>query len=396
MKNSKNVVLGVCGGIAAYKSLDLVSKLVKNNIDVDVVMTKNACEFINPLSFQSISKNPVTYSMFKEPTSWDIKHISLAKKADVVAIVPATANIIGKIASGIADDILTTTVMATQAQVMIAPAMNTNMYKNIIVQDNIKKLKKYNYKFIEPQSGRLACGDIGIGKLASVEYIYDAITSELCKNKDLIGKKVLVTAGPTIAPIDPVRFITNKSTGKMGYAIAKIARNRGADVTLISGPCNLERPYGIKLINVKTNNEMYNAVIDEYDHSDIVIKAAAVSDFKVSNYSKEKIKKNNDKLALDMVKDTDILMELGKRKSKQILVGFAAESSNIIQNALNKLKKKNLDYIVANCITEEGIGFASNENKVTILSKSGEIVSLEKMSKEDVAEELFNLIIEKR
>lgn len=307
-------------------------------------------------------------------------------------IAPATANIIGKIANGIADDMLSTTIMATKAPVVFAPAMNTNMYNNPIVQNNIEKLKSYGYKFISPSNGRLACGDIGEGKLANTKLISDVICSMIYDIKDMKGKKVLVTAGPTISPIDPVRFISNRSSGKMGYAIAEEARDRGADVVLISGPTNLDIPFGIKTIKVNTNEEMYKEVLKYFDSSDIVIKSAAVADYKPKEYSTNKIKKKDDILSLDLIKDTDILYNLGKIKKNQILVGFAAESNDIITNAKSKLKTKNLDYIVANDITGKDIGFTSDYNKVTIINNKGECFHLNKMSKKMVARELFNII----
>ncbi|WP_234121100.1 bifunctional phosphopantothenoylcysteine decarboxylase/phosphopantothenate--cysteine ligase CoaBC [Clostridium hydrogenum] len=392
--NPKNVVLGVSGGIAVYKALDVVSRLKKKGFNVDVIMTKSAEEFVTPLSFQSLSGNQVITNMFDEPKAFEIQHISLAKKADLMLIVPATANIIGKVASGIADDMLSTTIMAAfgRCPVVFAPAMNTNMYKNPILQDNIKKLIKYGYKFIEPSSGRLACGDTGEGKLQDTELIAEMVESMLYDKKDLAGKKVLVTAGPTIAPIDPVRFITNRSTGKMGYAIAKEARDRGAEVTLISGPSNIKAPFGVDFIKVSTNEEMLKQVLDRYDTSDIVIKSAAVADYKPKTYSDLKIKKSEENLNIEFVKDNDILKKLGEIKKSQILVGFAAESNDLIENAKGKLARKNLDYIVANDITSSDTGFASDENKVFILSKDNSILELNKMSKTDVARELFDLI----
>lgn len=392
MSSGKTIVIGVTGGIAAYKALDIVSSLKKKNIEVYVIMTKSAAEFVSPLSFQSLSQNMVAVDMFEEPKSWEIQHISLAKKADLMLIVPATANIIGKVSCGIADDMLSTTIMATRAPVIFAPAMNTNMYKNPIVQDNIKRLKNYGYIFIDPAKGRLACGDEGEGKLPDTEYISDFAVSQLYDLKDLKGKNVLVTAGPTLSPIDPVRFITNRSSGKMGYAIAEEARDRGANVTLISGPTKLEKPFGINLIDISTNNEMYNEIVKIYDNQDIVIKAAAVADYKIEKYSEQKIKKSSDKLTLNFIKDTDILKYLGERKRRQILVGFAAESNDLLKNAEEKLKNKNLDFIAANDITSEGTGFQSDENKVTLICKDGSIIKLEKMSKRKVACELFNII----
>lgn len=388
----KTVVMGVTGGIAVYKALDIVSRLKKKDIDIHVIMTKSAEQFVKPLSFQTLSQNKVSCDTFDEPNAWEINHISLAKKADLMLIVPATANIIGKISSGIADDLLSTTIMATKAPVVFAPAMNTNMYTNPIVQENIRKLSKLGYGFIKPETGRLACGDIGEGKLPDTEFIAEFVQSILYDKKDLKGKKVLVTAGPTVACIDPVRYITNRSSGKMGYSIAEEARDRGAEVTLVSGPTNLKKPFGINYIGVNTTKEMLKAVLDNFKHQDIVVKAAAVADYKPKEYSSEKIKKSQDEFSLNLIKDTDILKKLGSIKENQILVGFAAESNNLIENAKGKLKKKNLDYIVANNIVSEDTGFASNDNKVTILSKDGKKIDIIKMNKRRIARELFDII----
>jgi len=394
---SKCVVIGVTGGIAVYKALDVISALRKKDIEVHVIMTESASKFVNPLTFQSISQNMVVTDMFAEPKAWEIQHISLAQKADLMLIAPATANVIGKISNGIADDMLSTTVMATKAKVLIAPAMNTNMYQNPIVQNNISKLKDFGYKFIEPASGRLACGDIGIGKLADVNTIVERVIEELeDKEQDLLGKKVLVSAGPTIAPIDPVRYITNRSTGKMGYAIAKEARDRGAEVILVSGPTNLEPPKNVKIINIKTNEEMKKEILQNFKWADIVIKSAAVADYKPKEYSKEKIKKGEGDLNICLTRDNDILKFLGEIKTHQVLVGFAAESNNVLENAERKLKNKNLDFIVANDITSSDTGFGSEDNKVVILSKNNERLELEKMSKKEVASNIFDMILEKR
>ncbi|NSB16411.1 bifunctional phosphopantothenoylcysteine decarboxylase/phosphopantothenate--cysteine ligase CoaBC [Clostridium beijerinckii] len=392
----KNLVLGVSGGIAVYKALEIVSLLVKKDINVNVIMTESATKFVTPLSFQSLSQNMVTCDMFAEPKAWEIQHISLAEKADVFLVAPATANIIGKVANGIADDMLSTTIMATKAKVIFAPAMNTNMYENPIVQENIKKLKSLGYEFIDPAEGRLACGTSGKGKLESPEIIVDKVLMELNENKDLLNKNVVVTAGPTIAPIDPVRFITNRSTGKMGYAIAKEARNRGANVTLISGPTSIIAPKDINVVEVSTNEEMKNEVMNIFDEADIVIKSAAVADYKPKNYSTQKIKKGDGELCIEFIRDNDILMELGSKKKNQILVGFAAESQELKDNAMSKLQRKNLDYIVANDITASVTGFASEDNKVIILSKEGKEIYLDKMSKEKIATNLFDIILEKR
>lgn len=392
MKDKKCVVVGVSGGVAVYKALDVISRLRKKDVEVHVIMTKSATEFVTPLSFQSLSQNMVITDMFAEPKAWEIQHISLAKKADLMLIVPATANIIGKVANGIADDMLSTTIMATKAPVVFCPAMNTNMYENPIVQRNISLLKELGYEFIEPASGRLACGDEGKGKLQDTEIIAEETLRRLHSTKDLLGKKVVVTAGPTMVPIDPVRILTNRSSGKMGYSIAEEARDRGAEVVLISGPTSLRKPNGIKVIDIKTNEDMFNAIKNEFKDADIVIKSAAVADYKAKNYSNEKIKKTGDDLNLIFERDRDILKTLGDMKENQILVGFAAESSNLKENAKGKLERKNLDYIVANDISKPETGFVSDENKVTIISKSGEEVSLEKMSKREVAKNIFDII----
>ena len=392
MKDKKCVVVGVSGGVAFYKALDVISRLRKKDVEVHVIMTKSATEFVTPLSFQSLSQNMVITDMFAEPKAWEIQHISLAKKADLMLIVPATANIIGKVANGIADDMLSTTIMATKAPVVFCPAMNTNMYENPIVQRNISLLKELGYEFIEPASGRLACGDEGKGKLQDTEIIAEETLRRLHSTKDLLGKKVVVTAGPTMVPIDPVRILTNRSSGKMGYSIAEEARDRGAEVVLISGPTSLRKPNGIKVIDIKTNEDMFNAIKNEFEDADIVIKSAAVADYKAKNYSNEKIKKTGDDLNLIFERDRDILKTLGDMKENQILVGFAAESSNLKENAKGKLDRKNLDYIIANDISKPETGFASDENKVTIISKSGEEVYLEKMSKREVAKNIFDII----
>ena len=395
---SKCVVIGVTGGIAVYKALDVISALRKKDIEVHVIMTESASKFVNSLTFQSISQNMVVTDMFAEPKAWEIQHISLAQKADLMLIAPATANIIGKVANGIADDMLSTTIMAaSKAKVIFAPAMNTNMYQNRIVQGNIEKLKSYGYEFIEPSSGRLACGDIGIGKLADVNTIVERVLIELSdKEQDLKGKKVLVSAGPTIAPIDPVRYLTNRSTGKMGYAIAEEARDRGAEVILVSGPTNLNPPKNVRIINIKTNEEMKNEIFNNFEWADIVIKSAAVADYKPKQYSKEKIKKGEGDLNICLTRDNDILKSLGDIKTHQILVGFAAESNDVLKNAEKKLKNKNLDFIVANDITSSDTGFGSEDNKVVIISKNNEKLELEKMSKKEVASNIFDMILEKR
>ncbi len=388
----KNVVIGVSGGIAVYKVLDVVSKLKKLNINVNIIMTKSATQFVTPLSFQSLSQNYVVCDIFDDPKTWDVEHIALAKKADLFLVAPATANIIGKIANGIADDMLTTTIMATNAKIVIAPAMNTNMYKNKILQKNIKTLKDLGYHFIDPDSGRLACGDIGEGKLANTDKIVDEVVKILYKENDLEGKKILITAGPTRESIDPMRYITNRSTGKMGYNIAIEAIKRGAKVTLISGPTNLEVPKGLhKFIQIESAKQMYDEVITNLDDNDVIIKSAAVADYKPANYYDKKIKKSDDDLYLKLERNKDIAKEIGKLKKDKILVGFAAETDDIIENAKSKVIKKNMDFIVANDLTKEGAGFSVDTNIVKIIDKEGDITDYPIMKKEEVA----NIILDK-
>ncbi|SHH09790.1 bifunctional phosphopantothenoylcysteine decarboxylase/phosphopantothenate--cysteine ligase CoaBC [Tepidibacter thalassicus] len=392
MLSGKNIVLGVSGGIAVYKACDIVSRLKKLNANVKVIMTKSATEFVTPLTFQSLSQNFVITDMFKEPKTWDVEHISLAQWADLFLIAPATANIIGKIANGIADDMLSTTVMATKAEVVIAPAMNTNMYENKIVQDNISKLIKFGYKFIEPESGRLACGDVGKGKLASPENIVKEIIEIFTDKKDLNEKNILITAGPTIESIDPVRYITNRSSGKMGYSIAAEAVKRGANVTLISGKTNLDIPVGVKkFIEVESADDMYNVVMENLENNDIIIKSAAVADYKPKYKQSKKIKKSDEDLCIELDRNYDILKEIGKMKKNKVLVGFAAETNDLIENAKKKIKNKNLDFIVANDLTQEGAGFGVDTNIVKIIDKNGNIEQYPKMSKSDIA----NIILDK-
>ncbi|MGI6778117.1 MAG: bifunctional phosphopantothenoylcysteine decarboxylase/phosphopantothenate--cysteine ligase CoaBC [Acetivibrionales bacterium] len=385
MLNGKNVVIGVCGGIAAYKVIEVVSRLKKYNANVDVIMTENAKYFVTPLTLQSISQNPVITDMFAQPQSWDIKHISLAEKADIILVAPATANIIGKVAAGIADDMLTTTIMATKATVVFAPAMNCNMYENSIVQNNISKLKELGYVFLEPATGALACGTHGKGRLPEPEEIVEQVLHILNKKSDMSRLKVLITAGPTREAIDPVRFISNRSTGKMGYAIAAAAKSRGADVVMVSGPVVMQRPFGVKVHDVTTAEDMYQKVKDCHAWADIVIFTAAVSDYRCRSISNNKIKKTTDTLTLELIKNPDIAKEMGKQKGNRLHIGFSAETDELLANALSKLKEKNLDLIVANDVTMEGAGFGVDTNIVKIINKEGNILELPKLSKLEVA-----------
>ncbi|AHM56771.1 coenzyme A biosynthesis bifunctional protein CoaBC [Peptoclostridium acidaminophilum DSM 3953] len=395
MLSGKNVVLGVCGGIAAYKACDIVSRLKKLGANVDVIMTDSAAEFVAPLTFQTLSQNPVVQDMFEEVSAWDVRHISLAKKADVFLIAPATANIIGKMANGIADDMLSTTVMATKAKVMIAPAMNSAMYENAVLQRNIEVLKELGCAFVEPESGRLACGDVGKGKLAQPEDIVEIVQQQLLSTCELSGKTVLVTAGPTSEAIDPVRYITNHSTGKMGYAIAKAAIRKGAKVILVSGKTNLKPPLGLeKFLAVESTMDMYNAVVENLDGCDIIIKSAAVADYTPKTKSDKKIKKTEGELVLELQRNPDILFEIGKIKGDRILVGFAAETDDLMENAAKKIEKKNLDFIVANDITKEGAGFGVDTNIAKILYRDGSVIELEKMSKDELSEIILQKVAE--
>ena len=391
----KHVLVGVTGGIAAYKILDVESKLKKLGYEINTIMTKNACEFVQPMAFQTISNNYVVTDTFERPHKWDVEHIALAKKADIVLIAPATASVIGKMANGIADDMLTTTVMAAKCPVVIAPAMNTAMYENEIVQENIAYLKSKGYLFIEPSTGMLACGDVGSGKLPTpdeiVAYVEKVMEEQVEITDDLSGKHILVTAGPTIEPLDPFRYITNHSSGKMGYAIAERAAKRGGEVILVSGPVQIPAPKGVKVISVKTANEMYEAVHEHFNWADAVIKAAAVSDYRPKTESHEKIKKSDDSMTLELVKNPDILQSLGERKEHQVLVGFAAETHNMIEYARKKITGKHLDFIVANNIAQEGAGFKSDTNIATIIEANGQMTEYHQMSKLD----LGNAILDK-
>lgn len=387
----KNIVVGVSGGIAAYKACDVVSKLKKQGFKIDVIMTKNAQEFVSPLTFQTLSNQKVVTDMFETPSDWNVEHIELAKKADVFVIVPATANIIGKIANGIADDMLTTTIMATEAKKVIVPAMNTKMYHNPLVQENILKLKKHGYYFIEPVSGLLACGDTGKGKMEDSTVIVEELCLIANQTKEMAGCKVTVTAGATTEDIDPVRYLTNRSTGKMGYAIAEQAILKGATVVLISGKTNLKPPRGLsKFIEVRSAEEMYQEVKREFFDTDILIKAAAVADFTPKVVAKNKIKKQDENLVIDLKRTKDIAFEMGQlKKSNQVMVGFAAETESVLEHAVQKLKKKNLDFIVSNDLTKSGAGFGTDTNIVNFLLPDGEIEKYDLMKKKEVADRIL-------
>lgn len=387
----KNIVVGVSGGIAAYKACDVVSKLKKQGFEIDVIMTKNAQEFVSPLTFQTLSNQKVVTDLFERPSDWNVEHIELAKKADVFVIVPATANIIGKIANGIADDMITTTIMATEAKKVIVPAMNTKMYHNPFVQENILKLKKYGYYFIEPVSGLLACGDTGKGKMEDSTVIVEELCLIANQTKEMAGCKVTVTAGATTEDIDPVRYLTNRSTGKMGYAIAEQAILKGATVVLISGKTNLKPPRGLsKFIEARSAEEMYQEVKREFFDTDILIKAAAVADFTPKVVAKNKIKKQDENLVIDLKRTKDIAFEMGQlKKSNQVMVGFAAETESVLEHAVQKLKKKNLDFIVSNDLTKSGAGFGTDTNIVNFLFPDGEIEKYDLMQKKEVADRIL-------
>ena len=391
MLKDKKIVLGITGGIAAYKSAELTREFVKKEAFVRVIMTKNASWFITPLTLQTLSGHPVFTEMFTPLKDFDMAHISLAEYADIIVIAPATANIIGKIASGLADDILTTTVMATKAPVLICPAMNVNMYNNAIVKDNISKLIAGGYLFMVPGYGELACRAEGYGRLPEIPDIVEEVESILTP-KDLMGEKILVTAGPTREPFDPVRYITNYSSGKMGYALAVTAKRRGAQVTLISGPTALPTPRDMKFIPVASAVDMRDAVMDNLGSSTVVIKAAAVADYRPSSRSARKIKKGVDGLALQLERNPDIILEVGRKKGNRILVGFAVETENLVQNARVKLKKKNMDIIVANDVTKEGAGFGYDTNIIKIISADGKIENVPLMSKMEVAHRILDRV----
>ena len=394
MLKGKTIVLGVTGSIAAYKIANLASMLVKLHADVQVLMTKNATNFIHPTTFETLTSHKCLIDTFDRNFEFSVEHVAIAKQADLVLIAPATANVIGKIAGGIADDMLTTTVMACTCKILIAPAMNHNMYHNSIVQENIEKLKRHGYEIIDPVCGMLANGDTGDGKLPSEETLVSYVVRELAHEKDLHGKKVLVTAGPTQEAIDPVRYITNHSTGKMGYALAEAAMLRGAEVTLISGPTAIEPPMFVNVIPIISAQEMFEKVATNATENDIIIKAAAVADYRPKEVCDEKIKKSDHDTEIELERTTDILAYLGKNKGKTFLCGFSMETENMLENSRRKLDKKNLDMIVANNLKDKGAGFGVDTNLITIITRDREL-QLELMSKQDAANCILDEIIRK-
>lgn len=396
MLKGKNVLLGVTGGIAVYKAADLVSRLVKEGTEVDVIMTESAQRFVTPLTFQTMAQSKVHTDLFGLLDYVDVEHISLAKKADIIIIAPATGNTIAKIANGIADNMLTTVVLASTAKIIFAPAMNTNMFLNSITQENIKKLEALGHEFIPPGEGRLACGDTGPGKMAEPSDIVEFLRWSLTE-KDMKGKKIIVTAGPTIESLDPVRYITNHSSGKMGYAIAKEAAYRGAETILVSGPANIPEPKGVKVIKVDTTQNMLDAIDDYFETCDILIKAAAPSDFKPDKVSETKIKKisgDDSGMVVKFDKNPDIAAYYGKKKTNQIIIGFAAETDNMLEYASKKLKEKNLDFIVANDVTMEGAGFKGDTNIATIIENNGQQTQYPLMSKDQLSKVILNKALE--
>lgn len=394
MLKGKTVVLGVTGGIAAYKIANLASMLVKQHANVRVIMTQNATNFITPTTFETLTGKKCLVDTFDRNFEFQVEHVSLAKQADIFMIAPATANVIAKVAHGLADDMLTTTFLACRSPKYIVPAMNTQMYENPITQDNLNLCRKYGMHVIEPASGYLACGDTGAGKMPEPETLFEYILQELACEKDLAGKKVLVTAGPTREAIDPVRYITNHSTGKMGYAIARVAARRGAEVTLVSGPVDLKAPLGVRLVPVISAKDMFDAVTSVSAEQDAIIKAAAVADYRPAVVGTEKTKKSDGNMNIELERTDDILAWLGAhRREGQVLCGFSMETQNMLENSRAKLAKKNVDMIVANSLRTAGAGFGTDTNLVTVITKDG-AEELELMSKDQVAHELLNRIFD--
>lgn len=392
MLAGKTIVLGVTGGIAAYKSAEIVRLFVKEGAIVRVLMTKNAQEFITPLTLQTLSGNPVATETFNLTQESEIGHIRLADTADLLLIAPATADIIAKLANGIADDLLSTVLLATRAKVLLAPAMNVNMYAHPIVQENMRKLSGLGYGFVEPAEGFLACGYEGKGRLADPEDIVEEARAALTK-KDLRGEHIIVTAGPNAEPIDPVRFITNRSTGKMGFAMARVAWRRGAEVTLVSGPTGLDAPRGVHFRPVRTALQMQQAILEQYPAATMIVSAAAVADYRPAQVAPQKIKKTGGNFSVELTRNPDILGELSQQKGNRLFVGFATETENVLENAARKLRTKNLDLIVANDVTQEGAGFAHDTNIVTIIDRSERMETLPLMSKDDVAHVVYDRLL---
>ena len=393
MFENKSIIIGVSGGIAAYKTAYLVSALSKTEADVNVIMTENACEFISPLVFETLTGNKCYVDTFDRNFKFDVEHISLAKKAGIFMIAPATANVIAKIANGIADDMLTTTFLASKCKKIVSPAMNTAMFENQITQDNIAKLKKYGIGVVEPQNGLLACGDTGAGKMPEPDFLFDVIEREIAREKDMLGKNVLVTAGATMESLDPVRFLTNHSSGKMGFAIAKEAMLRGAEVTVVKANTTAEIPNFVKIVEVSSAKDMFDAVTALSDQQDIIVKAAAVADYTPESYVDSKIKKKDGDLSIPLKRTMDILKYLGENKKEgQFLCGFSMETENMLENSKAKLSKKNADMIVANNLRDAGSGFKTDTNAVTLITRDGHR-SLELKSKAEVAKEIFDEIL---
>ena len=396
MLKGKTVILGVTGSIAAYKIANLASMLVKMHCDVHVIMTQNATNFIHPITFETLTNNRCLVDTFDRNFEYNVEHVSLAKKADVVLVAPATANVLAKLTYGMADDMLTTTVLACTCKKIVAPAMNTRMYQNQIVQNNIKMLKMNDFEVITPAVGMLACRDVGEGKMPDEEVLLEHILKEIACEKDMAGLKVLVTAGPTMEAVDPVRYITNHSTGKMGYAVARVCMLRGAEVTLVTGQTTVEKPNFIKVVDITSAKEMFDEVTSRYKEQDIIVKAAAVADYRPHTVSSEKVKKSNESMVLELEKTDDILQFLGEHKGPgQFLCGFSMETQNMLENARAKLKKKKLDMIVANNIKVEGAGFGTDTNVITMITENGEI-SLDIMSKEEAAGKIMDMILSMR
>lgn len=392
MLTGKTIVLGVTGSIAAYKIANLASMLVKLNADVHVIMTQNATHFITPMTFETLTNNKCIVDTFDRNFNFDVKHVSLAKRGDLFLVAPCTANVIGKVANGICDDMLTTTIMATKAPVLFSPAMNTGMWENPVLQDNLKKLQHYGYHVIEPVVGRLACGDTGSGKMPSEETLLEHILLHLAREKDLKGKRLLITAGPTQEAIDPVRFISNRSSGKMGYALAKMAVLRGAQVTLVSGPVSIAPFAGIEMVAVRSAQQMFEAVSERSAESDVVIMCSAVADYKPASYSGQKMKKSDNDMSIPLTRTQDILGWLGDHKQAgQVLVGFSMETENLIENSRRKLTKKHADLICANSIASEQTGFAVDTNKVTLITQEN-VTELPLCTKEETADLILDSI----